>query len=180
MAPFTGRNGLIWLIQTTSPSALFTPSITPTPSAITTPIPNAFSLLSCYLSTPQASADSTKKRKRRADTIWCHYWEPNGGEQIKASDGQSLMYCTLCKTRPIHFTAISGNARKHLNSKHQIQVDVGELKGKRARQIALDISFQHAAKKRVDKDNFKSKQVLRNAINKEAFNEAQIQLITRR
>lgn len=67
------------------------------------------------------------------------------------------MYCALCKSRPIHFTAIGGNARKHLNAKHQIQVEVGELKGKKARQIALDISFQHATKKRVDKDAIESK-----------------------
>lgn len=128
----------------------------PTPSAITTPTPNVFPLPNHWSSTLQTSTDTAKKRKRRADTTWYHYREPNGGEQTKASDGQSLMYCALCKSRPVRFTATSGNARKHLNAKHQIQVEVGDLKGKKAREIALDIPFQHATKKRVNKDAIES------------------------
>lgn len=131
-------------------------------------------------STPQAITDAAEKRKRRADRTWCYYREPNGGERTKASDGLSLMYCALCKSRPIHFTAISGNVRKYLDAKRQIQVEVGELKGKKARQIALNISSQHATKKRVDEDATYSKTILRNVINKEAFIEAQTQLITSR
>jgi hypothetical protein len=87
------------------------------------------------------------------------------------------MYCKICNGK--WSTAITTNARGHLENKHQIYVEVVESKGKKPRQLALDISFQNATQKQVEKDDLELRKILRNAIDKDAFYEAQIQLITR-
>ncbi|KAJ3497215.1 hypothetical protein NLG97_g2069 [Lecanicillium saksenae] len=46
--------------------------------------------------------------------------------------------------------------------------------------MALDLSFQTATRKQVDRDSFEVRKKLRGAINHDAFYEAQIQLISRR
>lgn len=46
--------------------------------------------------------------------------------------------------------------------------------------MALDLSFQNATQKQVERDNFDLREKLRGAIDRDAFYEAQIQLITRR
>ncbi|EXU94692.1 hypothetical protein X797_012228 [Metarhizium robertsii] len=62
----------------------------------------------------------------------------------------------------------------------RVYIGVAEPKGKKPRQSALDISFQNATQKLVERDSFELREKLRNAIDRDAFYEAQIQLITRR
>ena len=85
------------------------------------------------------------------------------------------MYCKICDGR--WSTAITTNARGHLAKKHQIYIEMAESKGRKSRQMALDLSFQNATQKQVERDNFDLREKLRGAIDRDAFYEAQIQLI---
>src|SRR5437667_3008940 len=87
------------------------------------------------------------------------------------------MYCKLCMN-PKWSTTVTSNARDHLASKYHITIEATELKGKKACQLALDISFQHTIKRQQNRDDKKEREILKAAIDKDAFYEVQIQLIT--
>lgn len=151
-----------------------------TPSTPTTPSLNALSFLNSRPPKPDRAREdiSLKQRKRRAEDVWDHFREPQEDEDKRGRHGQSLMYCKICDGR--WSTAITTNARGHLAKKHHIYIEVAESKGRKSRQMALDLSLKNATQKQVERDNFDLREKLRGAIDRDAFYEAQIQLIARR
>ena len=142
-----------------------------------------------------------KKRILRADTTWFYFREPQDDEQGRDRDGRRLHYCSLC----VHKwgTSSSVNARSHLARYHSTVVpkvyrpyatqitEDPDLKFKHLKHIPKDKHFtkdKHIPKdkifKYIPKDKKKNgddeKEILRNAIQHEAFLEAQALLVTRR
>ena len=90
------------------------------------------------------------------------------------------MYCKGCDGYGKPWaTAITTNARTHMANLHQVYVDVEEPKGKKVRQVSLQTALQMSVKKQVEKNTEDVEEILTKAL-KDAFYEAQIQLITRR
>src|SRR5437762_767589 len=126
------------------------------------------------------SSAINKKRKcepHKAKTTWDHFRRAQGNELDRATDGQRLWYCQMCKN-PSWATQVSSNARKHLEKPHHIIVDVEPSKGKKAHHDQLKDIFARASVQKIEKIENQEQQILECAINKEVFNEALVQLIT--
>ena len=136
------------------------------------------------------------KRSLRADTTWFYFREPQGDEQDCDRNGRRLHYCLLC----VHKwgTSSSNNARSHLAKYHSIVVEkvptplatqINEVKDLVFKRIRKNKIFKHIPKdkkqnrgdeNRDDENRDDEKEILRNAIQQEAFLEAQALLVTRR
>lgn len=174
-------------------SAFRRPSTTPTPSASPslsippTPIesrsastPDQWSFLNQKPARPDRSREEVKSRKRRATSVWDYFRNPTNDEPKRDKSGQSLMFCKECDDQSLPWsTAVTTNARAHL-SKHFIFLDQDEPKNKKARQQSLQSAFEISASKTAQKTAEEEKETLRAVLNRDAFYEAQVQLIIRR
>ena len=66
-----------------------------------------------------STQDSSQTRTRgpSAHTTWIHSRVAKDGEDRK------LKYCIYCTTTPIYRTLVTTNMRRHLLSKHQIDIE---------------------------------------------------------
>lgn len=160
-------------------------SFSSTPSLPTSPTsgasPNSWSFLNDKPQRPDRSREDVKSRKRRAVDVWERFRKSENDEAKRDKSGQSLMYCKECDScGKLWATAITTNARAHLANLHQIYVDVEESKGKKIRQVSLQTALQMSVKRQIEKNSEDAKEIRIEALNEDAFYEAQIQLITRR
>ena len=117
-----------------------------------------------------------KRRKLRAVSTWDHFREAEGDEPHKKA-GKILHYCKRCRNPPWS-THISGNARYHLESVHQVVVreDSGQqLK----RQLAIENAFARTTVQ-VRPSGERAANALRGVVNADAFREAQMLMAIRR
>ena len=114
-----------------------------------------------------------KKRKLTATSTWSLSRDPLPHEHSR--DGRNkIWYCSMCEWD----SASLISARAHLGKRHGIQVQVGEVGAKRLRQERFtNIINTLGDSKQVEREEQEEK-ILREAINRKAFNEALVQLIT--
>jgi hypothetical protein len=84
-----------------------------------------------------------------------------------------------CKRCPKLSTAVSSNARYHLEKVHRLVVTEAPTKHEAQVQQDIGLSFRHAKEQASEKMQEKETSILRNAIKHEAFLEALTLLITR-
>ncbi|KAJ6437990.1 putative AC transposase [Purpureocillium lavendulum] len=131
------------------------------------------------LSEPEASSTprTVKRRKLRATSTWDHFREAQGDEP-RTAIGNVLHYCKRCRN-PSWSTHISGNARYHLEKSHHILVRESS-NSQHKRQLAIENAFARTTVKQVQQARGREMNTLRNAINVDAFREAQMLLSARR
>src|SRR2546423_5903582 len=141
--------------------------------------PNALSTLQRRPAPPSSTPSGPPKKKRmiRAENTWSEFRSPEGDEPVFDERKRRLHYCKRCLKWA---TSVSSNGRYHLESQHQLVVVEGPTPHYRETQRAIDLSFKDQEKKEKQKTEEKQQNVLRNAINRKAFLEAQCLLITRR
>ena len=153
-------------------------------------------------STPSASVHHIAKKRRnlKANKTWSYFREPQGNEQDYDQEGRRLHYCLLCVGE--WCSSNSSNARTHLLRHHDTivtedptphatqihkavdltfeHITEGNKKKYKDHEKAIDLTFKHIIenKKRKYKDD--EEVILHNAIQQEAFLEAQTLLVTRR
>ncbi|KJK73662.1 hypothetical protein H634G_11079 [Metarhizium anisopliae BRIP 53293] len=117
------------------------------------------------------SQHSVKRRKLRAVSTWDHFREAEGDEPHRKA-GKVLHYCKRCRNPPWS-THISGNARYHLENAHHVVVR--EDSGPQSkRQLAIENAFARTTAMQVRQTEERATNVLRAAVNANAFREAQM------
>ncbi|KJZ69673.1 hypothetical protein HIM_09274 [Hirsutella minnesotensis 3608] len=119
-----------------------------------------------------------KKRKLRAPETWKHFRLPRGDEDTH-QNSQRLWYCQHCHS-PTWRTVSTTSAKRHMQNDHGIVIDEEERPSKKALQQSLELAFLRVDDKNREMVSRDEEAILRNAIELDAFYEAQIQLITRR
>jgi len=150
-----------------------------TPSAEQSSTPNALSVLQ-RRSAPSSSTTSeppTKRRMIRAENTWSEFRDPEGDEPVFDDKKRRLHYCKRCLKWA---NSVSSNARYHLEKKHHMTVVEGPTPHYKETQRAIDLSFKDQEEKEKQTATEKQQNILRNAISRKAFLEAQCLLITRR
>ncbi|KAM3536754.1 hypothetical protein ARSEF1564_010323, partial [Beauveria bassiana] len=131
------------------------------------------------LSEPNLSSGQppAKRRKLRAVSTWDHFREAEGDEPYERA-GKVLRYCKRCRDPPWS-THISGNARYHLeNTRHVV---VREESGSQSkRQLAIENAFARTTAEQTRQAGERATNVLRGAVNADAFREAQMLMAVRR
>ena len=120
---------------------------------------------------PSTSLQSTSKQSKTKTTseVWVHCRAAIDGEDPK------LKYCTYCTTDPVYGTSISTNMRKHLQSQHKIDVEVGvgHIQSTTLQQLKQLYSRAQSSGQTEDIDS----QVFKNYLNQNVINEVLISLI---
>lgn len=149
------------------------------PSAEQSTTPNALSVLQRRPAPPSSTTSEppTKKRMIRAENTWSEFRDPEGNEPVFDDKKRRLHYCKRC---PKWANSVSSNARYHLERKHHMTVVEGPTPHYKETQRAINLSFKDQEEKEKQKAKEKQQNILRNAISRKAFLEAQCLLITRR
>ena len=126
---------------------------------------------------PSPCQHPVKRRKLRAVSTWDHFREAEGDEPYKKA-GKVLHYCKRC-CNPPWSTHISGNARYHLENAHHVVVreDAGPQS---KRQLAIENAFARTTAMQVRQTGERAANMLRGAVNANAFREAQMLMAVRR
>ncbi|KAF2178167.1 hypothetical protein K469DRAFT_600318 [Zopfia rhizophila CBS 207.26] len=127
----------------------------------------------------KVNSSRTKKRTRGVilTDIWAAARKPKEGEKLRDKHGHQWFYYLICKWKG----ATSDRIRTHLRS-HNIQIDDAQpLAKKRAieRAIASLPKFFNCQKAKQEGRDLTEKKYLSNTINKPAFLEALVQLISK-
>lgn len=141
--------------------------------------PNALSVLQRRPAPSSSTTSEPPKKKRmiRAENTWNEFRDPEGDELVYDDKKRRLHYCKRC---PKWANSVTSNARYHLEKKHHMIVVEGPTPHYRETQRAIDLSFKDQEEKEKQKEKEKQQNILRNAISRKAFLEAQCLLITRR
>ncbi|KAM3536949.1 hypothetical protein ARSEF1564_010129 [Beauveria bassiana] len=135
-------------------------------------------VLRIVASTYESQPKTPKKRKLRTPETWKHFRLPQADEETHQSS-QRLWYCQKC-CNPSWRTVSTTSAKRHMRNTHGIAIEEEERPAKKALQQSLEVAFMHAEQKSREIATRSEESILRNTIQLDAFDEAQIQLITRR
>jgi hypothetical protein len=134
--------------------------------------PDDSSVLGGQDSSAFSSSASAKQCTGSAFTTWEHARDPKEDELLRDKNGNRYFYCSYCGWR----TASTTSARAHLKTVRHIDVAIEPSKAKKGRTELLEDTWEKTRRKKQENPEL-IEEVLRKAVNKNAFEEALIRLI---
>jgi hypothetical protein len=120
------------------------------------------------------SASISSKRGKSAHATWAHT-RTNRGDEPEFKNGARLLYCVYCPQESPYSNTVTTNFRKHLKSKHQINVDEDPSQLQSAILEKLQQAYNKADS--LGHTYELDSQILRKVLNQDVINEALVSLI---